>query len=121
MRPDTLSETPKITRLADYTPFSFAIESVYLDFDLSPKATTVKSKLVMRRESAGPLELDGEEIKLKSIKVDGRTLKRSEYRLTQTQLILDDLPDSFTLEIENSCNPAANSICLLYTSPSPRD
>ena len=117
MRPDTLSETPKITRLADYTPFSFAIESVYLDFDLSPKATTVKSKLVMRRESAGPLELDGEEIKLKSIKVDGRTLKRSEYRLTQTQLILDDLPDSFTLEIENSCNPAANSILMgLYVS-----
>lgn len=117
MRPDTLSDTPKITRLADYTPPNFTIESVFLDFNLSPKVTTVKSKMIMRRESAGPLELDGDEIQLISVKIDGRTLKRNEYRLTQTHLILDQLPDSFTLEIETSCNPAANGALMgLYVS-----
>ena len=117
MRPDTLSDVPKVTRLVDYTPPNFIFESVFLDFNLSPKNTIVKSKIVVRRESAGPLELDGEEIKLQSIKVDGRLLKPSEYSLTQTQLILDDLPNRFTLEIENSCNPAANSILMgLYVS-----
>ena len=117
MRPDTLSDTPKMTRLADYTPPNFKIETVFLDFDLSPKATIVKSKMKVRRMSGGPLMLDGDEIKLKSVKVDGRALKRSEYRLTQTHLIIDGLPDSFTLEIENSCNPAANSNLMgLYVS-----
>ena len=117
MRPDTLSDTPKVTRLSDYTPPNFTIESVFLDFDLTSDATIVKSKMVMRRESSGPLELDGDEIKLISVKIDGRPLKRNEYRLTQSHLILEGLPESFTLEIENSCNPATNSTLMgLYVS-----
>ena len=105
------------TRLADYTPPNFKIEHVYLDFDLYPKATRVKSKLTVTRLAPGPLTLDGEDIALKSVRVDGKTLKRSQYTLTQTQLILPDMPDSFTLEIETVCNPAANSTLMgLYVS-----
>ena len=114
MRTDTAQQT---TKLADYTPLNFNIESVYLDFDLSPKATRVKSRLKVTRSAAGPLALDGDEIELKSVSVNGKSLKRSEYRLTQSQLILDNLPDSFTLEIETVCNPAANSTLMgLYVS-----
>ena len=108
---------PTVTKLSDYTPPNFKIESVYLDFDLEPKNTIVKSTLRISRVSAGPLTLDGDEIELKSVKIDGRSLKRSEYRLTQTQLILSDVPDNFTLEIENTCNPTANSTLMgLYVS-----
>ena len=114
MRTDT---APTVTKLSDYTPPNFKIETVYLDFDLEPKKTVVKSTLKLVRLAAGPLILDGDEIALKSIKIDGRSLKRSEYRLTQTQLILSDVPDNFTLEIENTCNPAANSTLMgLYVS-----
>ena len=42
----------------------------------------------VKRLSKGPLELNGEDITLKSVKIDGRALKRSEYRLTQTQFLL---------------------------------
>jgi len=114
MRTET---APTVTKLSDYTPPNFNIESVYLDFNLEPKNTIVKSTLKISRLSAGPLVLDGDEISLKSVKLDGRNLKRSEYKLTQTHLIIDDLPDNFVLEIENSCNPAANSTLMgLYVS-----
>jgi len=106
-----------VTRLVDYKPPNFEISSVYLDFDLAPKTTRIKSTLQIKRLRAGSLKLDGDEIDLKSVKIDGRTLKRSEYRLTQTQLILDNTPDQFTLDIENTCNPAANSTLMgLYVS-----
>ncbi|MEP3891196.1 MAG: aminopeptidase N [Hellea sp.] len=114
MRTET---APTVTKLSDYTPPNFKIESVYLDFDLEPKKTVVKSTLKISRVAAGPLILDGDEIALKSVKLDGRDLKRREYKLTQTQLIIDDLADNFTLEIENTCNPAANSTLMgLYVS-----
>ncbi len=114
MRTDT---APTPTRLSEYVPPNFKIESVYLDFALDPEATHVKSRLAVSRLAAGPLVLDGENIDLKSVKIDGRDLKRSEYTLTQTALTLSDVPDEFTLEIETVCNPAANSTLMgLYVS-----
>jgi len=118
MRPDqNAPKAPNVTRLIDYTPPHFDIQSVYLDFDLAPNATTVKSKMHVKRLASGALELNGEDITLKSVSIDGRPLKRREYRLTQTHLILENTPDEFTLEIENTCNPAANSTLMgLYVS-----
>lgn len=108
---------PTPTRLADYTPPSFKFDSVYLDFTLEPGATRVRSMLEVTRAAPGPLTLDGENIDLKSVKVDGAELSRKDYRLTQTQLILKKLPDSFTLEIETVCDPSANSTLMgLYVS-----
>lgn len=108
---------PMPTRLADYTPPNFKFDSVYLDFRLEPGATRVRSMLEVTRTAPGPLTLDGENIDLKSVKVDGAELSRKEYRLTQTQLILKKLPDNFTLEIETECDPSANSTLMgLYVS-----
>ncbi len=114
MRTDT---APTPTRLSDYTPPNFTIDSVYLDFVLDPTATRVKSRMQVTRRSSGALELDGEDITLKSVKIDGESLQRSRYRLTQNRLILENLPDSCTLEIETECNPKANSTLMgLYVS-----
>ena len=94
MRPETLpAESPQPTRLADYTSPNFKIDSVELDFDLKPKATRVKSKLALSRVSGGDFHLDGEDILLKSVTLDGNALKRDDYTLTQTELVLKDLPD----------------------------
>jgi len=108
---------PSPTRLADYTPPNFQIDHVFLEFDLKPAATRMKSRLELKRLAGGPLELDGDEISLKSIKLDGKELKRSDYRLTQTQLILESLPDNCVLEIETECAPEKNSALMgLYVS-----
>jgi len=114
MRTDT---APAPTRLSEYTPPNFQIDNVYLDFDLDPAATRVKSRLEMTRLAPGPLELDGDDIVLKSVKLDGKDLKRTEYRLTQTHLILENLPDRCVLEIETECAPEKNSTLMgLYVS-----
>ncbi len=114
MRTDT---APTPTLLSDYTPPSHKLTSVYLDFDLQPKATTVRSKIEVKRLRDEPLVLNGENIDLKSVKIDGKALKRSDYKLDQEKLVLGETPESFTLEIGTVCNPSANSVLMgLYVS-----
>ena len=100
MRTDT---APTPTLLSDYTPPSHELTSVYLDFDLQPSATTVKSKIDVKRLRDEPLVLNGENISLKSVSLDGKKLKRSQYKLDQETLTLPKTPESFTLEIETLC------------------
>jgi aminopeptidase N len=112
---------PTPTLLEDYAVPDFIFDSVELDFTLIPNATRVASKLIVRRNPAGKdgadLILDGEDIILKQVTLDGTVLKRTDYRLTQNQLIISGLSDSFTLEIETQCDPAANSKLMgLYVS-----
>ena len=114
MRTDT---APTPTLLSDYTPPSHAIASVYLDFDLQPSATTVRSKLEVTRVRDEPFVLNGENISLKSVKLDGKALKRADYKLDQETLTLAKTPESFTLEIETICDPSSNSTLMgLYVS-----
>ncbi len=114
MRTDT---APAPTLLSDYTPPSHELTSVYLDFNLQPSATTVKSKLEVTRLRDEPLVLNGENISLKSVTLDGKALKRSQYKLDQETLTLPKTPESFTLEIETLCDPSSNSTLMgLYVS-----
>ena len=93
MRTDT---APMPTLLSDYTPPSHELTSVYLDFDLQPSATTVKSKIEVKRLRDEPLVLNGENISLKSVTLDGTKLKRTQYTLDQETLTLQKTPESFT-------------------------
>ena len=114
MRTDT---APTPTLLSDYTSPSHELTSVYLDFDLQPSATTVRSKIEVKRVRDEPLVLNGENIDLKSVKIDGKALKRSSYKLDQEILVLAKTPESFTLEIETVCDPSKNSTLMgLYVS-----
>ncbi|MEP1230331.1 MAG: aminopeptidase N [Litorimonas sp.] len=108
---------PAPTRLSDYKAPSHKIESVYLNFDLSPKRTRVKSKLEITRLRGDALELNGENIELVSVRMNGELMPRSSYRLTQEYLIIKDTPERFTLEIETTCDPSTNSTLMgLYVS-----
>ena len=114
MRTDT---APTPTLLSEYTSPSHELTSVYLDFDLQPSATTVRSKIVVKRLRDEPLVLNGENIDLKSVKIDGKTLRRTAYKLDQETLVLSKTPETFTLEIETVCNPSKNSTLMgLYVS-----
>jgi len=118
MRTDT---APLPTLLEDYAVPDFIFDHVELNFDLVPSATRVKSKIAVRRNPAGQaaatLVLDGEDITLKSVSINGKTLKRSAYKLTQSQLIITAPQEPFTLEIDTECDPAANTKLMgLYVS-----
>lgn len=111
-------------RLADYRPADFAIDSVELDFILHPTATRVCARLTLRRNPAGtpdaPLVLDGDDLMLLGVKLDGQALGPGEYEATLDRLTLAAVPDApFTLEIDTELNPSGNTqLSGLYRSGS---
>ncbi|MCX5519457.1 aminopeptidase N [Kaistia defluvii] len=101
-------------RLEDYRAPAFTIDTVGLDFQLAPSATRVVATIALRPNTDearnGRLELVGDEIVLKGLKLDGATLPESRYTATPTLLTLHDAPNRpFTLEIETLVDPAANT------------
>ena len=110
---DQLARQPKF--LKDYAPPDYRIETVELDFALDPKATRVKSKLLLRpnpKAAPGdrPLVLDGEGLVLQSIALDGKPLGLDDYRLGEKSLTIPKVPPrSFTLETVTLCDPEANT------------
>lgn len=96
-------------RLADYKPPNFAVDQVALDFDLDPTATIVSSKLHIRRLAAGPLVLDGRQLELLSVAVDGELLGDNHYKLRGDTLVIDEVPDAFVLETRVKIIPKNNT------------
>ncbi|MDN7126511.1 aminopeptidase N [Pseudidiomarina sp. 1APR75-33.1] len=94
---------------SDYRAPAFSITTVHLDIDLDERATQVRSQLHLERKNSGPLELDGEQLKLTSIKIDGKVLPPQNYEVTDKQLIVHELPDSFEMELVTEIDPSSNS------------
>ena len=106
--------TPKTIYLRDYQVPDFLISDVELWFDLQEQDTTVRSRLQVKRNeesanSKAPLVLDGDELELVSIKVDGQLLKEKDYQLNDETLTIENVGDNFVLEIETLIHPAANT------------
>ena len=113
------TDTPILTRLKDYAAPSYKIKTIDLDFNLHASKTRVKSKMVISRlsQNATDFHLDGEEINLVSVKLDGKPVAGKNFKTTKTGLTLKNLPNHFTLEIESECNPSTNSSLMgLYIS-----
>src|ERR1700689_1940107 len=107
------TEESRPVRLKDYHPPDWLIETVELDVSLHPTAATVRAKLRLKPNSAGrpaPLVLDGEELKLASLTLDGKELPKESYVATPEQLTIAQPPNGpFELEIETLIDPAANT------------
>ncbi|HWC64377.1 MAG TPA: aminopeptidase N [Rhizomicrobium sp.] len=104
------TEEPKAIRLADYKAPDFHIQTVSLDFALDPGATRITARLEILRKTAGaPLVLDGENLKLVSIALDGRALPASRYALDHKSLTIPQVADRFVLETVAEIAPAANT------------
>src|SRR5438309_6323903 len=98
---------PKAIHLKDYLPPEFRIDSVDLDVDLRDDHARVRAKLQVRRNAgSGPLVLDGEELQLISVSLDG---KQPQYEVTAQKLTLRDVPDAFTLETVSRIVPQKNT------------
>ncbi|MDR1528964.1 MAG: aminopeptidase N [Burkholderiales bacterium] len=98
----------------DYRPPEFLIPCVEMLFDLDPEATKVSATLFFKRnhETETPsrtLTLDGENQTLLEVLLDGKPLKPSRYRLSDTRLIIDDIGDDGTLTITTRHAPANNT------------
>ncbi|MCW8206376.1 aminopeptidase N [Verminephrobacter aporrectodeae subsp. tuberculatae] len=98
-------------RREDYCAPAFWIDSVDLTFDLDPQKTRVLNRMTLRRNpdlAAQPLRLDGEDLNLARVLVDGQGCS---FKMEGQRLVLEKLPDSapFTLEIFSTCCPVKNT------------
>src|SRR5687768_10866411 len=98
---------PKAIQLKDYTPPAFRVETVDLDVDIRDDHALVRAKLAVRRNAgSGPLVLDGDELELLDVKLEGA---KPPYSVTADKLTLQDVPDAFTLETLTRIVPQKNT------------
>ena len=105
------TETPKVIKLNEYEKPNFMVLSIDLVIHLDNTQTLVQSKMKIKSnqdKGVSPLVLNGEELTLKSVTLNGKKLSATEYVIANDLLTIVDAPNEFTLEIENSINPEAN-------------
>jgi aminopeptidase N len=100
---------PKAIYLKDYAPPPFRVDSIDLDVDIREDHALARAKLEIRRNAAGALVLDGDELELVSVAVNGKALAKNEFSLTAEKLTVPDVPDSFTLETVTRIVPQKNT------------
>ena len=116
------TETPPTVRLEEYRPSDHLIDRVELDVRLDPRDTRVTATLALRPNPAGragaPLVLDGDELTLLALELDGQALAPEAYRAGPSGLTLHTPPQRpFTLRIETRLDPTANTRLMgLYRS-----
>ncbi|EGR0398838.1 aminopeptidase N [Vibrio parahaemolyticus] len=103
-----MSQAPQAKYRKDYQAPSHTITDIDLTLDLYDNDTivTALSKVVQKGEST-TLELDGEGLELRSVKVNGEDWAHHEVK--EASLVLSDLPAEFELEIITKIDPEANT------------
>jgi len=112
----TTTETGPVTVYRkDYKPYPYELKQVDLKFELGEESTTVISKFSVAPNhdgSAPTMELDGMELKLNSIKVDGKEVDAASYEVSDRKLLLNGLPaGEFELEVSVDIKPHENTAC----------
>ena len=111
------TNTPAAIHLKDYTLPSYLVKEIALDFQLQEEITHVQTRMQVESNPAAqagqakplPLVLNGERIKLISIKIDGEPLDPSQYSVDELTLTIHQPSQRFTLEIENETYPQKNT------------
>lgn len=98
---------------SDYKAYPFDINSVSLSFELDPDATIVSSILDIKRkadaENNEPLCLDGVDLELLTIEINGKGLTEDEYRFVEDGLEIHNVPDAFELKTRVKISPETNT------------
>ncbi|MDT8445089.1 MAG: aminopeptidase N, partial [Desulfuromonadales bacterium] len=101
-------------RLEDYRPPAYLVDTLDLYVELEPTCTRVRARLRMHvnpdhANTPGPLRLDGRQLQLRHVMLDGRELSGDEYIVDSEALTIPDVPEQFALETLVEINPAANT------------
>ncbi len=104
---------PEVIRLSDYTVPCYLIDYVELQFELDEEKSVCRSQLALRKNPLGAvgrsIRLDGRELKLLSVLLDGQLLPPSQYVLDANSLTLSQLPDACVVEIVTELEPHKNT------------
>jgi aminopeptidase N len=104
------TDAPKIIKLSEYKQPDYLVETIDLVVTLDNTKTLVQSKMKIVRNSKEitPLVLNGEELTLNSVKINGEAYTDYRHSTEDHTLTIGSVPASFTLEIENVINPENN-------------
>ncbi|WP_338467120.1 aminopeptidase N [Novosphingobium sp. ZN18A2] len=109
-------EAPRTIHRKDYRPPAWLVPDISLDFDLSLKAAKVVATLsVEKNGDDSTIRLDGDDLSLVSLKVDGNP--HNDWRMDGSDLVVDLPGDRHELTIETLVDPSANTqLSGLYAS-----
>ena len=109
------TETGQVFKLKDYKPTDFVVERIDLTFELDPKETKIVSRVIMHRREGvaadAELVLDGDELTLDSVQLDGNDIEPSLYEATPESLVIRGLPESgpFEVTVNTTISPESNT------------
>jgi aminopeptidase N len=97
--------------LADYQASDFSIATVNLTFELSDKATIVTNEMLVSKanNNNADLILNGEHLTLLSVAIDGETLNKEHYQLTEELLTIPMSKSECRVKIVTEINPVENT------------
>jgi len=115
-----LNNKAALIYLKDYRQPDYLIDKTYLQFDLQGDVTLVRTRLEVRRNPSVelnkgeqiplmPIKLDGVNLELRSLAINGKVLDESDYRVDDQSLIINSVPASFTLECITAIKPKENT------------
>ncbi|MGV7093871.1 aminopeptidase N [Siccibacter turicensis] len=104
-----MTQQPQAKYRHDYRAPDYQISDIDLTFELDAAATRVTAVSQVTRQGAAdaPLRLDGEDLTLVSLAVNDAPWQA--YRLEEGALVLENLPERFTLRIVTDISPATNT------------
>ncbi|MBK4724008.1 aminopeptidase N [Pantoea agglomerans] len=104
-----MTQLPQAKNRHDYRAPDYTITDIDLTFNLDASTTQVTAVSQIKRlgASGAELRLDGEDLTLISLHVDDQPWPH--YRQEEGALVLQQLPESFTLKIVNDIHPDKNT------------
>jgi aminopeptidase N len=104
---------PQPVYLSDYQPPAYRVTHTELTFDLDPASTRVEARLAIERHpdaaADAPLFLNGEQLTLESLTLDGEPLAENAYQHDGQGLTVAKVPAAFTLETRVRIAPEENT------------
>ncbi|WP_455871642.1 aminopeptidase N [Serratia proteamaculans] len=104
-----MTQQPQAKYRHDYRAPDYTITDIDLDFELDAETTRVTAVSKIKRQGAADaaLVLNGEDLTLVSIEIDGQPW--TAYQLQDNKLVIEKLPAQFTLTLVNDIHPAKNT------------
>ena len=104
---------PVTIRRSDYRVPDFLVDTVDLHFDLHEDHARVTNRMIIRRHpqssADAPLRLDGEELQLLSLTLNGEELGQDDYTVDDRGLTLAISTEAAELIIATRCEPQNNT------------
>lgn len=104
---------PATIYLKDYQAPAYLIDKTELDFDLYEDHSVVKARLHISRakgvSSDHPLVLNGQDLTLQAVSIDGQPLSVEDYVVSDESLKIDCVPEVFVLESTVHIHPENNT------------